>query len=304
MFEFEFLRSATIFGTFVLLLWCLKLFADRVYVGIPTGWRGTMLRIGFSTVLGFLLLFPVFVWLQGGKAKNTQHRAEQRRYLSSLEKAFLERLAAADTAVQELTLAQQRQLSNDRQQLAEIIDLLLDLHLTLMNNRARGRGDWHLGILAPSRGERDQEDRLRIIAASRVLRNNDAINFSMAPGEGVGGRMWEEWIESGAPATSGLKDADQKGSYLKSALLPPKQLRLSSDVSTCGICVMIPRSDFHPPQSFPGILCLGSNHPRDFAYFKTQNCEAELFELAADLSGFVGKLAKINAELTKADNGR
>ena len=115
----------------------------------------------------------------------------------------------------------------------------------------------------------------------------------MAKGEGVGGQMWDEWDRLGAAGSRGLENADKRDAYGTSGLIPPEQLTLSSGASVCGICVPVPRSDFHPKEQFPGLLCLGSNEATGHRYFQTRECKSALIELAKSLSGLIGIVATL-----------
>lgn len=172
-----------------------------------------------------------------------------------------------------------------------ILESLLDAQVALTAD-SLAAGDWHLGLLVPTGDTAEDERRLSIVAASRVLRNDDAINFRMAEGEGIGGRMWREWLENRASRTGRLQETSLED-YINSELLPPENFLLTSDISVCGVCVQLPETEYAVSGVFPGILCLGSDSRDDFPFFSSQEGESTLFEFGNELASTVGILSSL-----------
>jgi hypothetical protein len=183
------------------------------------------------------------------------------------------------------TLHQKDHAEVHRKRIVEVLNACLDLKIALMD--PAWRNNLHLGIMIPM-PQRGRIAKLTLVAASRILRDSQAMGFAMARGEGVGGAIWKEWETDRRSRTRSLARASERRSYISKRLKPPADLSLSKQVSQTGVCVTLPAAD----ERFLGILCLGSSTSADARQMAEQKTEGMLVDFARMIAPFAVEIAR------------
>lgn len=264
----------------------------HTYLGLARGKLHLFIRASLGCVFTGLFFTPLFAtWLHHAEHDERRQQAVTDQ-LKSLSRAITDVLwPRIQRPERELMASGEGAKDAEVSQLKALVGVVLDLSVQVMGQVAHG--NWHLGVMLVRTTGPNSHEVLYVAAASSILRNSDGMQFSMREGEGVGGQMWAEWHRRGVASARSLDAADRIEGYVDSRLLPPQDLDVSKSVSSCGLCVILPPSVQHPRNSFPGLLCLGSNDRRDFDFFRQSKAQRLLSNFAQELSPLIGLIVRL-----------
>ena len=128
----------------------------------------------------------------------------------------------------------------------------------------------------------ERAKRLKIMAASELLRPLPSMNLALDWGEGVAGQVWKDKLGAAAIVTdNSVIDFEAKGL----TRISPTKRRSGNFGHKIGLCLPITRhSVIESDGIFLGVLCVGSDSPIDQDIFESREFTKKLYEFSESIS--------------------